>query len=66
MVRATRAFGDGAVVLIHTWTASALEALPQILEGLRGAGARFVTVDVLGDRDLATTANPETAAENPA
>ena len=63
VLRATQAFGDGAIVLLHTWTVSALEALPVILEGL--AGARFVTVDALRHRDLVTTANPETAAENP-
>ena len=65
MLRATAAFGDGAIVLLHSWAASAAEALPGIVEGLRSAGARFVTMAELGDRDPAATANPATASENP-
>jgi peptidoglycan-N-acetylglucosamine deacetylase len=59
------AVGDGAVVLLHTWTASAVEALPRILAGLGDAGAQLVTVAQLADRDLSATANPEVATENP-
>jgi peptidoglycan/xylan/chitin deacetylase (PgdA/CDA1 family) len=57
--------GDGAIVLMHTWPASAAEALPGILEGLRDRGARFVAVDDLGDRDLAATSDPQEVADNP-
>jgi peptidoglycan/xylan/chitin deacetylase (PgdA/CDA1 family) len=39
--------GDGAIVLLHTWPGPTREALPAILEGLREAGVRFVTVDEL-------------------
>ena len=60
-----RAAGDGAVVLLHAWPASTLEALPGLLAGLRDAGAEPVTVVELTDRDLATMADPQTAAENP-
>jgi peptidoglycan/xylan/chitin deacetylase (PgdA/CDA1 family) len=62
---ATRAFGDGAVVLLHTWPASAPEALPEIVTGLRAEGATFVTVEALSHRDLGQTADPPVAAENP-
>jgi hypothetical protein len=37
--------GDGAVIVLHTWPAPALDALPLILDGL--AGAELVTVDAL-------------------
>ncbi|MGH2673987.1 MAG: polysaccharide deacetylase family protein [Actinomycetota bacterium] len=60
-----RAAGDGAVVLLHAWPASTLEALPGILVGLRDADADLVTVADLADRDLAATADPQTVAENP-
>jgi peptidoglycan-N-acetylglucosamine deacetylase len=39
--------GDGAVVLLHTWPEPTAGALPLILGGLAGAGARFVTLDAL-------------------
>ena len=41
------AHGDGAVVLLHTWPAPTADALPRIVAGLSGAGARFVTVEDL-------------------
>ncbi len=59
-----RAAGGGAVVLLHAWPSSTLEALPGILDGL--AGADLATVADLADRDLSATADPGTAAENPA
>ncbi len=37
--------GDGAIVLLHTWPAPTLEALPAIVARLRKRGALFVTVD---------------------
>jgi peptidoglycan-N-acetylglucosamine deacetylase len=64
VVAGTRAAGDGAVVLLHAWPASTLDALPGILSGLDDAD--LVTVADLADRDLTTTADPGMAAENPA
>jgi peptidoglycan/xylan/chitin deacetylase (PgdA/CDA1 family) len=36
--------GDGAIVLLHTWPAPTVAALPRIIERLQAKGARFVTV----------------------
>jgi peptidoglycan/xylan/chitin deacetylase (PgdA/CDA1 family) len=36
--------GDGAIVLLHTWPASTVQALPSLLDRLSAGGARFVTV----------------------
>lgn len=44
-------FGDGAVVLLHTWPASTGAALPAIVQRLTDAGATFSGVDEL-DRPL--------------
>jgi peptidoglycan/xylan/chitin deacetylase (PgdA/CDA1 family) len=44
-----RAHGDGAVVLLHTWPGGTGEAIQAIVDGLRGLGATFVTVDALED-----------------
>jgi peptidoglycan-N-acetylglucosamine deacetylase len=44
-----RQHGDGAVALLHTWPGGTAEALPSIVDGLREAGASFVTVDELED-----------------
>ena len=41
--------GDGAIVLLHTWTGPTPEALAAIVERLRGDGATFVTVDEVRD-----------------
>jgi peptidoglycan-N-acetylglucosamine deacetylase len=65
VVVGARAAGDGAVVLLHAWPASTLEALPGILLGLGDVGADLVTVADLAERDLSATADPATAAENP-
>jgi peptidoglycan-N-acetylglucosamine deacetylase len=65
VVEGAVAAGDGAVVLMHTWPASAVEALPRILEGLGDRGARFVSVAELRDRDLTRAVDPQRAAENP-
>ncbi len=59
------AAGDGAVVLLHAWPGSTLEAMPELLRGLREGSVELVTVADLADRDLAATANPQTVAENP-
>jgi peptidoglycan-N-acetylglucosamine deacetylase len=39
--------GDGTVVLLHTWPGGTADALPQMIDGLRDAGATFVTIDAL-------------------
>ncbi len=41
------AFGDGAVVLLHSWPASTGAALPRIVRRLTESGATFVGVDEL-------------------
>jgi peptidoglycan-N-acetylglucosamine deacetylase len=41
------AHGDGVVVLLHTWPASAVDAVPAILDGLAERGARAVGIDEL-------------------
>jgi peptidoglycan/xylan/chitin deacetylase (PgdA/CDA1 family) len=64
VLEGAEAVGDGAVVLLHTWPASAAEALPRILEGVKDLGARTVTVAELIDRDLGATPDPAVAALN--
>jgi peptidoglycan-N-acetylglucosamine deacetylase len=46
-VAGVRAHGDGAVVLLHTWPGGTGEAVGTAIDGLRAAGATFVTVDEL-------------------
>jgi peptidoglycan/xylan/chitin deacetylase (PgdA/CDA1 family) len=58
-----RGHGDGAVVLLHPWTASTLQALPRIVREL--SGDSLVTVADVADRDLSVTANPQSVDENP-
>ena len=58
------AAGDGAVVILHAWPASTLEAMPDIVRGLREQSAQLVTVGSLTDRDLTALANPQTVSEN--
>jgi peptidoglycan/xylan/chitin deacetylase (PgdA/CDA1 family) len=65
VLEGVRAQGDGAVVLLHPWTASTLDALPTILGSLRDAGDAVVTIEQLADRDLSATMNPQTVDENP-
>jgi peptidoglycan/xylan/chitin deacetylase (PgdA/CDA1 family) len=36
--------GDGAVVLLHTWPGGTGDAVGTMVDGMRGAGATFVTV----------------------
>ena len=45
MTRDAVAHGDGAVLLLHPWTAAAERGLRPLIEGLRDAGATFVRVD---------------------
>jgi peptidoglycan/xylan/chitin deacetylase (PgdA/CDA1 family) len=42
-----RAHGDGAIILLHTWPGATSEGLPGLIDGLRGLGASFVTIDEL-------------------
>jgi peptidoglycan/xylan/chitin deacetylase (PgdA/CDA1 family) len=65
VVGGVRGFGHGAVVLLHAWPATTLEALPRILDALQADRADPVTVADLADRDLSASADPATAAENP-
>jgi peptidoglycan-N-acetylglucosamine deacetylase len=65
VLEGVRAHGDGAVVLLHPWTASTQDALPRILGSLRDAGDAVVTIEQLVDRDLSATMNPQTVDENP-
>jgi peptidoglycan/xylan/chitin deacetylase (PgdA/CDA1 family) len=46
-IAGVRAHGDGAVVLLHTWPGGTAEGLPQMIDGLRDAGATFVTIAAL-------------------
>jgi peptidoglycan/xylan/chitin deacetylase (PgdA/CDA1 family) len=46
-VEGVLAYGDGCVVLLHTWPAPTAEALPGIIDRLSGHGARFVTIEGL-------------------
>jgi peptidoglycan-N-acetylglucosamine deacetylase len=59
------AFGDGAVILLHTWPRSTLGALPRMLAGLRSGGADLITLAELDDRDLSRTGDPQLAGDNP-
>ncbi len=45
MTRDAIAHGDGAVLLLHPWTAATERGLAPLLDGLREAGATFVRVD---------------------
>ena len=47
VVAGVRRHGDGAVVLLHTWPGGTGDAIVDVIGGLRGDGARFVTVDEL-------------------
>ncbi len=46
-IEGVRAHGDGVVVLLHTWPGGTGEAIQVMIDGLRGLGASFVTVDEL-------------------
>jgi peptidoglycan-N-acetylglucosamine deacetylase len=41
------AYGDGAVVLLHTWPSPTVDALPGMVKRLADAGWRFVTLEGL-------------------
>jgi peptidoglycan/xylan/chitin deacetylase (PgdA/CDA1 family) len=55
VLEGVRAHGDGAVVLLHGWPASTGLALPKLVSGLRGEGARLVGIDELDSLPSATT-----------
>ena len=46
-IEGVRAHGDGVVVLLHTWPGGTGEGIQAMIDGLRGLGASFVTVDEL-------------------
>jgi peptidoglycan/xylan/chitin deacetylase (PgdA/CDA1 family) len=46
-VEGVRTHGDAAIVLLHTWPGATGEGLPALIDGLRGLGASFVTIDEL-------------------
>jgi peptidoglycan-N-acetylglucosamine deacetylase len=46
-LRAVPAAGDPAVVLFHAWPPGTLDALPELIDGLRAIGCRFVRIDEL-------------------
>jgi peptidoglycan-N-acetylglucosamine deacetylase len=47
VVRGTRGYGDGAVVLLHGWPAVTARALPAIVRALREDGVGLVRIDAL-------------------
>lgn len=49
VVTGTLRHGDGAVVLLHSWPAPTLGALPGIIRRLRAAGATFVSIDAFSE-----------------
>ncbi len=51
VVAATLEHGDGAVVLFHGWPQSTIRALPAVLRQLGDAGAEFVRLDELPERE---------------
>jgi peptidoglycan/xylan/chitin deacetylase (PgdA/CDA1 family) len=62
VVDGTRAHGDGAIVLLHTWPRPVAPALPAILRELGEAGWTFVRVDELDlPPDLEPIAEPRPA-----
>lgn len=48
VIAGVHAFGDGAVVLLHAWPGSTVEALPRIIDRFCDAGISFVSVLDLG------------------
>lgn len=65
-LRETPAVGDGAVVLFHAWPPGTLDALPAIIDGLRGRGASFVRIDALERFSAAPAAPTSSAPAGPA
>jgi peptidoglycan-N-acetylglucosamine deacetylase len=63
-LRLVPAVGDPAVVLFHAWPPGTLDALPAVIDGLRGRGARFVRLDELEAFDA--TANGDGGTVVPA
>ena len=47
VVAGVRRVGDGAIVLMHSWPDVTVATLPQVIDGLRAAGAELVRVDGL-------------------
>ncbi len=47
VVDSVTSFGDGAIVLLHSWPDATLEAMPELVSRLRAAGAEPVRLDEL-------------------
>jgi peptidoglycan/xylan/chitin deacetylase (PgdA/CDA1 family) len=47
VVDSVAAFGDGAIVVLHSWPDTTVEAMPQLISRLRAAGAEPVRLDEL-------------------
>lgn len=54
-VEGALAWGDGAIVLLHTWPTPSADAVPAIATDLMAAGARLVGLDEIQDLDVAAT-----------
>ena len=50
LIERTQRHGDGGIVLLHSWPAPTVAALPRILARLLTVGARFITVDEVTPR----------------
>ena len=51
-VESTRAHGDGAILLFHTWPSYTHEKIARIVARLRDEGVTFVTVDELDQKEI--------------
>ncbi|MGH2380622.1 MAG: polysaccharide deacetylase family protein [Candidatus Limnocylindria bacterium] len=66
VVAGVKTHGDGAIVLLHAWPDPVAPALGEVVERLRGDGARFVGIDELDvPPGLAPIALPHPAASMP-
>ena len=67
-LRAAPAAGDPAVILFHAWPSGTLDALPSLIDGLRGLGGRFVRIDELeryGSPSPMSAPSPAAVAASP-
>jgi peptidoglycan/xylan/chitin deacetylase (PgdA/CDA1 family) len=60
VLREAPAAGDPAVILFHAWPPGTLDALPDVIDGLRGLGGRFVRIDELERYGSAGRGGPST------
>jgi peptidoglycan/xylan/chitin deacetylase (PgdA/CDA1 family) len=57
-LRAAAARVDPTVILFHAWPPGTLDAMPDLIDGLRAIGGRFVRIDEL-DRERSAPAAPD-------